>query len=333
MKLFNNPEIKKFGIFYFVISLIFCSISYLIEPFYALISLVFSVLSVILFFAFTKHRYSKIKKITDTIDLILQGKEILSINKFKEGELSILETQLEKMFLRLSEQKEILKKEKSFLADAIADLSHQLRTPLTSINLILTLLSEQEITQERKNELLRELSSLINRTEKLVTTLLKISKIDAGTIQFKKQTIDVPLLIEKAAEPLMIAMDIKNQELSIDADKVNFEGDFLWYTEALSNILKNAVEHTPDGGKVYVKAENNPLYTEIVITNTGSGFTKEDLPHIFERFYKGKNTSKDSFGIGLNLARTVIHNQNGTIKAENVPVGGARFTIKIYNSN
>lgn len=332
MKLFNNPEIKKFCAFFAGVTAFFTFILYFISTDTVPLFLVFAITCFIGFLVFTKKRYKKIENITDAIEEILQGKEKLSIGEFKEGELSVLETQVEKMFIRLAEQKDILKKEKTFLADSIADISHQIRTPLTSINLTLSLLSESEITDARRELLLMELTSLIGRTENLVTTLLKISKIDAGSIRFLSQRIDIDELIRKAAEPLMISMDIKNITLHKKYENLTLQGDMLWLTEAVSNILKNSVEHTPENGHVEILAADNPLYTEIMITDSGCGFSEDDLPHIFERFYKGKNTTKESIGIGLNLAKTIIQNQNGIIKAENAPEGGARFTIRIYKT-
>ncbi|MBE6715570.1 MAG: HAMP domain-containing histidine kinase [Ruminococcaceae bacterium] len=332
MKLFNNPEIKKFCAFFAGVTVLFSFVLYFISADTVPLFLIFAITCFIGFLVFTKNRYKKIENITDAIEEILQGKEKLSIGEFKEGELSVLETQVEKMFIRLAEQKDILKKEKTFLADSIADISHQIRTPLTSINLTLSLLSESEITDDRRELLLMELTSLIGRTENLVTTLLKISKIDAGSIRFLSQRIDIDELIRKAAEPLMISMDIKNITLHKKCENLTLQGDMLWLTEAVSNILKNSVEHTPENGHVEILAADNPLYTEIMITDSGCGFSEDDLPHIFERFYKGKNTTKESFGIGLNLAKTIIQNQNGIIKAENVPEGGARFTIRIYKT-
>lgn len=333
MKIFRNPEIKLFTLIYSVISLVFIIICYFSEPLISLAALIFSITVFSVFLIFTAERYKRIEKLTSSIDAILQGKESILISDMKEGELSALETQTEKMFIRLKEQKEILLKEKGFLADSIADLSHQLKTPLTSINLLLSRLHDSGMTEEQREELLRELSVMLGRTEKLVTALLKISKIDAGTIQFIKQEINAEKLTEKAVQPLLIPMDIKNITFINDTKGVCFQGDFMWFTEALSNIIKNAVEHTPENGTVTVTAKENPIYTEITVKDTGEGFSVEDLPHIFERFYKGRNTSKESFGIGLNLAKTIAENQNGTIKANNSPEGGAEFTIKIYKSD
>ncbi len=333
MKIFRNSEIKLFSLIYSVISLVFIVICYYYEPLFSLAALIFCTLSFAVFMSFTSRRYKKLEKLTEKIDRILQGKEILSIRRMKEGELSALETQTEKMFNRLKEQSEILKREKIFLADSIADLSHQLRTPLTSINLIVSRLRLPDLSEEQKEELIRELSSLLDSTEKLVTTLLKISKIDAGTVQFIKQEINVTQLTEKAVQPLLIPMDIKNITLITDTDGISFTGDFMWFTEALSNIIKNAVEHTPENGKITVTAKANPIYTQITVLDTGEGFSQEDIPHIFERFYKGKHTHKESFGIGLNLAKSIIESGHGTIKACNSPLGGAEFTIKVYKSD
>lgn len=330
MKLYNNPEIKEFTVLYLLLTLVFGFISFLISPVLSVVLIIFAVSSLFLFFLYTKKRYRKISELSDAIDKILHGEDILKIEKLQEGELSVLETQLEKMFIRLKEHRDLLKKEKRFLADSIADISHQLRTPLTSINLILSLLSDENIEDSRRTELLRELSSQITATDKLVTTLLKISKLDAGTIEFKFQQIILDELIKGAAEPLLILMDIKNISLDIKTNGLIIIGDSLWLTEAFSNIIKNAVEHTPENGRICISASDNPIYTEITLRDNGAGFCNEDIPHIFERFYKGKNTSKDSFGIGLNLAKTVITSSNGTIKAENAPEGGAVFTVKLY---
>lgn len=333
MKIFRNPEIKLFTAIYSVISIIFIMICYFSEPLLSLAALIFSIAAFSLFIIFTSERYKRIERLTSSIDAILRGKESILISDMKEGELSALETQTEKMFVRLREQKDILLKEKSFLADSIADLSHQLKTPLTSINLLLSRLHEPDITEEKREALLRELSSMIGRTEKLVTALLKISKIDAGTIQFIKQEINAEKLIEKAVQTLLVPIDIKNITFVNNAKGVYFQGDLMWFTEALSNIIKNAVEHTPENGTVTVTAKENPIYTEITVKDTGEGFSEDDIPHLFERFYKGQNTAKESFGIGLNLAKTITENQNGTIKAYNSPEGGAVFTIKIYKSD
>ena len=330
MKLSNNPEIRKFLLITVMPSLLLCFIMAFFSKIAAISVLAVSIFLIISFFIFTKKRYNRLNALSETIDKILHGNDTINIKSFGEGELSILESDVQKMLVRLRDQKDKLEKDRTFLADSIADISHQLRTPLTSINLILSLIEASDTTKERREELLRELSKLITKTEYLVSVLLKISKIDAGTVQFEKKETDLNAIIRKSAESLLIPMDIKNQKLSINADDISLNCDFAWCIEAFGNILKNCTEHTPENGEITVTATNTPIFTEIIITDTGSGFNKEDIPHIFERFYKGRNSSKESFGIGLNLAKMIIAAHNGTVKAENSQSGGAEFIIRFY---
>ena len=330
MKLSNNPEIRKFLLITVMPSLLLCFIMAFFSKIAAISVLAVSIFLIVSFFIFTKKRYNRLNALSETIDKILHGNDTINIKSFGEGELSILESDVQKMLVRLRDQKDKLEKDRTFLADSIADISHQLRTPLTSINLILSLIEASDTTKERREELLRELSKLITKTEYLVSVLLKISKIDAGTVQFEKKETELNALIRKSAEPLLIPMDIKNQKLSINADDISLNCDSAWCIEAFGNILKNCTEHTPENGEITVTATNTPIFTEIIITDTGSGFNKEDIPHIFERFYKGRNSSKESFGIGLNLAKMIIAAHNGTVKAENSQSGGAEFIIRFY---
>ena len=330
MKISNNPEIRKYLAVAVIPSLLLCFVSAFYSKTTAVCVLGISVFLIISFLVFTKKRYDRINILGESIDKILHGNDTINIKAFGEGELSVLESDVQKMLVRLRDQKDKREADRTFLADSIADISHQLRTPLTSINLILSLIEAHDITQERREELLRELSSLITKTEYLVSVLLKISKLDAGTVQFEKKETDLNSLVRKSAEPLLIPMDIKNQKLNINVDNISFVCDYAWCLEAFGNILKNCAEHTPENGSITVTAADTPIYTQVIITDTGTGFDEEDIPHIFQRFYKGKNSSKESFGIGLNLAKMIITAHNGTIKAENGQTGGAKFTIRFY---
>jgi signal transduction histidine kinase len=274
-------------------------------------------------------RYKRIQELSADINRILHEDIHISLEKYEEGELSILESEVQKMVVRLREQQQQLMADKMYLADAIADISHQIRTPLTSINLLLSFLSEPDITEEKRQKTVRELYELLSRIDWLVTTLLKISKLDAGTIQLKQEEIFMKELIKQSVEPLLIPIELRGQELHIVADGY-FLGDINWTSEAIGNIVKNCMEHTPVEGVLTISAKENTLYREIIIEDTGCGIAAEDLPHLFERFYKGKNSSDKSFGVGLALARSIIKAQNGTIKAENREVCGARFIIRFY---
>lgn len=277
----------------------------------------------------TYRRYRKIQELSSDLNRILHGDDTLSFDKYEEGELAILESEVQKMVVRLREQQSQLLEDKKYLADSIADISHQIRTPLTSINLLVSFLSEPNITEEKRQKNVRELYELLSRIDWLITTLLKISKLDAGTIQLKKETVSMQTLIQHSVEPLLVPVELRGQELKIETEG-QFVGDINWTSEAIGNIVKNCMEHTPIGGNLHIQANENTLYQEIIIEDTGCGIAAEDLSHIFERFYKGKNSSNKSFGVGLALARGIINTQNGTVKAENKKEGGAKFTIRFY---
>ncbi len=281
---------------------------------------------------FSRKRYGRIAELSDSVDSILHGAESIPIPDSGEGELSILVSEIKKMTVRLKEQSDLLSADKIRLTDAIADIFHQIRTPLTSMNLVVTLLSDEELDYPRRVQLTRELKKQLERIQWLIESLLKLSKIDAGTAIFESKEVPVKKLLEKASEPFLIPMELRGQQLEISSGSESYEGDFQWSVEAVGNILKNAMEHTPEGGRIKVTASETPLYTELVIEDSGEGFCKEDIPHLFERFYKGKNAGESSIGIGLALSRAIITAQNGTVKAENSQEGGARFEIRFYKN-
>lgn len=275
------------------------------------------------------YRYRKLQKLSQDLDNLLVGGKPLPIREYDEGELSILANQIQKMTLRLTESAEAVKADKVYLADSLADISHQLRTPLTAMNLTTTMLRSEGLTNEKRMELTGELRSLLTRTDWLVETLLKLSKLDAGTVKLAKDTVSVRELINRASAPIAIPLDLRSQQLVVNCGDECFTGDLIWCAEALGNILKNCMEHTPEGGTITVTAQETALYTQIEVEDTGSGFDTKDIPHLFERFYKGSNASANSYGIGLALARTVITSQNGTVQAQNCCTG-AKFVIKFY---
>lgn len=284
----------------------------------------------LLWLIFTKMRYSHLKNLAADADRMLHGERNLNFTSYQEGELAILANEVEKLLWRLTEQSDNLLKEKRYLSDSLADISHQLRTPLTSLHLLLTRLQEAEDERE-KRRLAYEGAQLLGRVDWLVNALLKISKIDAGTAVFAKERVDAEALVEKALKPLSIPMELREQAVVREMeDRAGFTGDAAWTVEALGNILKNCMEHTGQGGTLWIRASENYLYTEFQIEDNGSGIDPEDLPHLFERFYKGKNASDSSVGIGLALSRMIVCAQNGTLKAENRAEGGARFTMRFY---
>ena len=281
---------------------------------------------------FLNKRYNAIAAMSDRIDRVLHGQDEVLISESSEGELAVLNNELGKMTLRLKEQADQLKADKLFLADAMADISHQLRTPLTSMRLVTEMLSKQTISPDRREELLRDLHTQESKVSWLVESLLKISKIDAGTAVFEPKTIAARTLLTKAAETLAIPFEIRGIGLILKSDGGTLEVDPDWTQEAISNIIKNCMEHMPEGGKLRLSAQTTAVYTEICIEDSGEGFAEEDLPHVFERYYRGKNAAPDSIGIGLALSQMIITEQGGTITAENRREGGARFVIRFYKS-
>ncbi len=275
-------------------------------------------------------RYRRLARLAAEIDHVLHGEEQIAPDS-AEGELAILRSEIHKMTTRLREQQQKLSGDKQFLADSIADLSHQLRTPLTSMHLLMEFLAEPDLTPERRLSLCRELRGLLSRIDWLLVTLLKMSRLDAGTVTFQQERISLSRLLGQSCAPLLIPIEVRGQTLAIQAEG-DFCGDIGWTMEALGNIVKNCMEHTPEGGRIAITAADNPLYTEIRIADNGPGIAPEDLPHVFERFYKGKDSSDKSFGIGLALARMIVAAQGGTIRAENPAGGGAAFTVRFFHS-
>ena len=329
MKLLKNKEVRGALLWQLSVSLIACPLCFLFDLRAGLTAVVLSLLLMLIFCIGTYKRYRRIASLADDINHVLHGDNSIDFDNYSEGELSILHSEIYKMTVRLREQQQKLISDKEYLADSLADISHQIRTPLTSINLLVERLSVSGLTDECRHQLTNELYGLLDRIDWLINTLLKISKLDAGTVQFNKETVSLEILINKSCAPLLIPIELRGQELIIRAEG-NFYGDSAWTSEAVGNIVKNCMEHTPDGGKIEIEAAENALYSEIVIKDNGTGISPEDLPHIFERFYKGKDSDGKSFGIGLALSRMIIAGQKGTVKAENRKNTGAMFTLRFY---
>lgn len=329
MKLLKNKEVRSALLWQLSVAVIACFVCFLFDLRTGLTAVVLSMLLMLIFCISTYKRYRRIASLADDINHVLHGDSPIDFDNYSEGELSILHSEIYKMTVRLREQQQKLISDKEYLADSLADISHQIRTPLTSINLLVERLSASGLTDECRHQLTNELYGLLDRIDWLITTLLKISKLDAGTVQFNKETVSMETLINKSCAPLLIPIELRGQELVICAEG-NFYGDPAWTSEAVGNIVKNCMEHTPDGGKIEIEATENALYSEIVIKDNGTGISPEDLPHIFERFYKGKDSDGKSFGIGLALSRTIIAEQKGTVKAENRKNTGAMFTLRFY---
>lgn len=329
IKLLKNKEVRGALLWQFSVAVIACFVCFRFDLRAGLTAAGLSLLLMMIFCISTYKRYQRISFLADDINQVLHGDSSIDFDNYSEGELSILHSEIYKMTVRLREQQQKLINDKKYLADSLADISHQIRTPLTSINLLVERLSASGLTDECRHQLTNELYELLDRIDWLITTLLKISKLDAGTVSFNKETVSLETLINKSCAPLLIPIELRGQELILRAEG-NFYGDPAWTSEAVGNIVKNCMEHTPEGGRIEINAAENALYSEIVIKDNGTGISPEDLPHIFERFYKGKDSDGKSFGIGLALSRMIIAGQKGTVKAENRKNAGAMFTLRFY---
>jgi len=324
----RNREFRQFTILFSIMAAAAVMLGFAIHPAAGILAIVSAAAFGTAFFVFTRARYKSIARIADQIDLVLHNADHLYIGEADEGELSILHSEITKMTLRIREQNDALKKEKEHLADSLADIAHQLRTPLTSASLILSLLANNPDENERK-AFARETEELLVRMDWLITSLLKLSRLDAGVVVFQSEQIEVNELICAALRPFLIPMELHGIDVRIDAPEgVIIQGDSGWLSEAIQNILKNCIESAGENGKIEIICRDNPLFTEIAIHDSGAGFEKEDLPCLFDRFYRGKNSNATGYGIGLALCRMIIIRQGGTISAKNHPQGGAVFVIR-----
>jgi signal transduction histidine kinase len=311
----NNSELKN--------KTMFTSLSYV----FFLIVVMFTI-----FCLFIKRTYKKINDLSKYTNNILNNRYTMDIREYEEGDISNLKNDLYKMTIKLKEQNELSLKDKKYLEDTLSDISHQLKTPLTSMYVINELMYDDNIEKATKRELLLKNRNQLERIEWLVSSLLKMSRLDSGSEVLRRQSTELNKIIEKAVEPLKIPLELKNISFTVACDcKIKAKLDLNWTSEALINIIKNACEHTPEGGKIIVHCTENPIYVGITITDTGCGISSQDKPHIFERFYKGKN-NKESIGIGLNMAKKIVDMQSGDIVVKSEEGKGTTFEIKFYKN-
>lgn len=292
--------------------------------------LIYSLTIILIIIIYNKKEKAKINKITNYLKELNNHQYSLAIEDNQEEDLSLLKNEIYKTAITLNEKTLLLKKDKESLKDSLSDISHQLKTPLTSINLMIDTLRHQDnLSSTERRELLNNIHRKITNTNFLVHSLLKLSKFDANTIEFNRQNNSLSKILKDVLDNLSTLSDLKDIKINIKGSKdISLYCDYKWEVEALTNIIKNCIEHSNNSSKIDITYQKNDIFTKIIIQDNGCGISKKDLPHIFDRFYKAQNSSKDSIGIGLSLAKTIIEKDNGYITVDSVINKGTTFTIK-----
>lgn len=295
-----------------------------------IIIITFDSLIILIFYLYDKNKSKKIKEITKMMSKINNRQFDIDINDFNEGELSILKNEISKTTTMLRQVADNSVKDKLNLKDSLGDISHQLKTPLTSITIMIdNILDNPDMNEKTRKKFLINIKREILNINFLVMSLLKLSKFDANVVKFNKESVYLKDIIIESIKNVSMIKELKNITIKVSGDdNIKLLCDFKWQVESITNILKNSIEHTSEYGTVEVNYSENKLYTRILIKDNGKGIDSGDLPHIFDRFYKGENGSDDSFGIGLSLSKTIIEKEGGSITVKSTPNIGTIFTIK-----
>lgn len=292
--------------------------------------LLYCVIVILLIKMSYKKRNNNIKEIINYLKEINNKNYCLQIDKNMEDELSILRNEIYKTAITLNEQERISRNDKENLKEYLSDISHQIKTPLTSINLMIdNLIENKNINNQEKKELLKSIRHKTNNINFLIQSLLTLSKFDANAISFHNNNENVRKILDEVVDNTGAICDLKNIIINIKGSKnVKLFCDYKWQVEALTNIVKNCIEHSKDNSKIDISYMGNDLFTKIIIKDYGEGMNNKDLKNIFKRFYKGNNSSKDSVGIGLSLAKVIIEKNNGYISVDSKINEGTTFIIK-----
>ena len=295
------------------------------------ITITFTIIITAIFFIYNRKKEKNIDEIIEYIKQINKKNYELKIDSVSEDELSILKNEIYKTTIMLKETAENSKKDKINLKKSLEDISHQIRTPLTSIIIMLdNIIDDQKTDEKTKNNFIREIKRNIININFLVENILKLSKLESNTIEYKKENVNLITIIGDSIKNVSLLCDLKNIKIIVTGEKnIKILCDIKWQIEAITNILKNCIEYSEENQEIYIEYSQNNVYTKVTIKDSGKGIANKDLPNIFKRFYKGKNSSKDSIGIGLALSKAIIEEDNGNINVISSNKGTI-FTIKYY---
>ena len=287
---------------------------------------------IIFLLIYNKLINQRINKITKYVEEINRKNYKLDILSNKENSLSLLQNEIYKTMVMLKESADNSLNDKKQLKESLSDISHQLKTPLTSISIMLdNIIDDTNMDSEIREDFILDIKREINNINFLVQNILKLSQFDANTIKFSSEYISVKDILDESVKKVLALSDLKNVKVSVKCDKsINIKGDLRWETEALTNIIKNCIEHAIPESTVSITATDNRIYSMISIKNQGKTIPKKEITHIFERFYKGQDSSKDSVGIGLALAKTIVEKDGGPITVESKN-NETEFRVKYFN--
>ena len=279
----------------------------------------------LLYYIWKKNCKQRIGDLTTYLEKINMEKDVTILPPI-EDDFSLLQDEIYKTITKLYQTKEQAVLERQNFADNLANISHQLKTPVTSISIMLQLYEKEQNPYH-----LEQMKKKTLHLQQLIDALLTLSRIDVGVLKMEKQQVDVYSMLQMSVEAVDDIIRRKKIQVTLpNHPEIQFEGDMEWSVEAFMNLIKNCAEHTPDKGKLSIDYTQNPLYTELMIHDNGQGFAEKELPNIFERFYQGERALKTGVGIGLSLSKSIIEMQNGFIQAKNLPEGGACFAVRFY---
>lgn len=278
-----------------------------------------------------KKNNKRMGQLTEYLMKVQDRLELPEMQTVGEDQFGILQSEIYKLVALLKEQSSAAIKEKEYLAKMLSDISHQIKTPMTSITIMTDLLKNPELSEEKRLEFVSKIDSQVSRTTWLVRNLLTLSELEADVLKLKKESVNVYGMLKKIVDSFGIIVELKEVRMVMESrENIFVLCDERWTMEAISNIVKNCIEHTDPGGCIRIGVEQNNISTKITVKDSGKGIAKEHLPHIFNRFYKVDTNSKNSVGIGLAISKQVILLQNGTIDVESQLGEGTRFLIKLY---
>ena len=280
-----------------------------------------------------KHKLEKqIRELTDYITKVQDYAALPEMKESCEGSIGILQSEIYKVVTILREEYSSEYKQKKYMSDMMSDISHQFKTPLTAISLMTELLMEPGVTEEQRIEYASKIDTQISKMTWLIRNLLTLSQLEAGVLEMKSEPVDIKNMIDDILDSLDVMAEVTEVNLETDIPEgITVQGDPHWLREAISNIVKNCIEHTGAGGFVKIKAAQSNIYTTITVEDNGKGIDKEYLPHIFERFYKAGNSSPNSIGIGLAMAKQIINSHSGNIEVKSEVGQGTEFKITLYH--